>query len=147
MSLLNSLFPEMYSNSSNGGTNLSSGGTPEAIQGNDRSALSNYASIPANPTQKDVETIAKQAGEIEASTVLLKEWSNQALSAQNAALANLDVRINHSQSSMKNEEQYRKKISKHGKAVLEHKIINSATKANLDGYQQTLNNASDTIHI
>ncbi len=145
--MLNSLFPEMFGQGSNGGTNLSSGGAPTHLEGNDRSALSNYASVPSKVSQADVDQIAREAGSLEASTMIMREWSQQALAAQTAALANLDVRISHASSSMKNEESYRKKISKHGKQVLEHKLINSATKANIDGYQQALSNANETISL
>lgn len=145
--MLNSLFPEMFGNGSNGGTNLSSGGAPTHLEGNDRSALSNYASVPSKVSQADVDNIAREAGNIEANTVIMREWSSQALAAQTAALANLDVRITHAQTSMRNEEGYRKRISKHGKNVLEHKLINSATKANIDGYQQALSSANETISL
>jgi len=145
--MLNGLFPELFGQGSSGGTNLSSGGAPTHLEGNDRSALANYASVPPKVSQADVDAIAKEAGNIEANTVIMREWSNQALAAQTAALANLDVRITHASSSMKNEENYRKKISKHGKQVLEHKLINSATKANIDGYQQALSSANETISL
>jgi len=145
--MLNSLFPEMFGNGSNGGTNLSSGGAPTHLEGNDRSVLANYASVPSRVSQSDVDRIAREAGNIEAHTAIMREWSSQALAAQTAALANLDVRITHASSSMKNEEAYRKRISKHGKNVLEHKLINSATKANIDGYQQALSNANETISL
>ena len=146
--MLNQLFPNMFGKSSTGdGTNLSSGGTPESINGEDRSALSKFASVPHNITQSDVDAVAREAGQIEAGTALMRVWSEHALAAQSAGLANMDVRIGHAQSSMKNEQQYRKKISKHGKNVLEHRIDVSATKSNLDGYQQALSRASETNYL
>ena len=146
--MLNQLFPNMFGNSSTGdGTNLSSGGTPENINGNDKSALSKFSSVPNNVTQADVDAVAREAGEIEAGTALMRVWSEHALSAQAAGLANLDTRIGHAQSSMKNESQYRKKIAKHGKNALEHRIDVTATKSNLDGYQQILNRASETNYL
>lgn len=143
--MLSSLFPSFFGSSDNGGTNLSSGGNPSELLGDDKSVIANYSSIPATLSQKDVDDIATNAGEIEANTALMRVWSEHALNAQSAALANLDVRINHAQRSMGNESQYRKKIAKHGKNVLEHRIDVSATKSNLDGFQQTLNNAQSTI--
>lgn len=146
--MLNNLFPNLFGVSSSGsGTNLSSGGIPETLQGDDKTALSKYSSVPPKVSQADVDAIATEAGTLEAGTALMRVWSEQALAAQAAGLANLDVRINHAQSSMRNEQQYRKKISKHGKNVLEHRIDVSATKANLDGYQQALNNAADSVHL
>lgn len=145
--MLNQLFPSFYGNSSNGGTNLSSGGTPETLQGNDKESLAKYSSIPNQVTQAEVDKVAREAGNIEGDTVLMKIWSEQALNAQSAALANLDVRISHAQQSMKNEQQYRKKIAKHGKNALEHRLDVSATKNNIDGFQQALSNVTDTIHI
>lgn len=146
--MLNQLFPNLFGESASGsGSNLSSGGTPENLQGSDRTALSKYSSVPDQLTQADVDAVAREAGTLEAGTAMMRVWSEQALAAQSAGLANLDVRINHAQSSMKNEQQYRKKISKHGKNVLEHRIDVSATRSSLDGYQQAVNNASDSIHL
>lgn len=144
--MLDKLIPSFYGGG-DGGNNLGSGGNPGMLQGNDKSALANYASVPGQVTQNDVDNVAKSAGEIEGNTAMMKVWSEQALLAQSATLANLDVRISHAQSSLKNEEQYRKKISKHGKNVLESAIQNRATQTNLDGFQSALSNATETIHI
>lgn len=144
--MLNRLMPSFYGGDGQNG-NLGSGGDSATLQGNDKSALANYASIPGQVSQNDVDTVARNAGEIEGNTALMKVWSEQALNAQSAALANLDVRINHAQRSMTNESQYRKRIAKHGKNVLEHNIDTRATQVNLDGFQGALSNASETIHI
>lgn len=144
--MLDKLIPGFYGGG-DGGDNLSSGGNPSQLQGNDKSALANYASIPNQVSQQDIAKISSDAGQIEGSTALMKIWSEQALNAQSAALANLDVRISHAQTSMKNESQYRKKIAKHGKNVLEHNIDTRATQTNLDGFQGALSNATETIHI
>jgi len=145
--MLNLLFPSFYGQSDAGGTNLSSGGNPEHLQGNDKAALSNFSSVPAHVTQAEVDRVAREAGQLEGSVAMMKVWSEQALSAQAAGLSALDVRINHAQASMKNEQQYRKKLSKHGKNALEHRIDVSATKQNLDGFQAALQNASETISL
>ena len=144
--MLDKLIPSFYGGG-DGGNNLGSGGNPAMLQGNDKSALANYASVPSQVSQQDIDKVASEAGQIEGSTAKFKVWSEQALLAQSAALANLDVRISHAQSSLKNEEQYRKKISKHGKNILESNIQNRATQTNLDGFQSAVSNASETIHI
>jgi hypothetical protein len=143
--MLDLLFTNFFGQGSSGGTNLSSGGTPEQLQGEDKTTIAQFSTIPARVSQQDIDNIARIAGESEASTVLMKTWSEQALTAQQAGLANLEVRINHAQQSMRNEQQYRKKIAKHGKNVLEHRIDVSATKSNLDGFQRVLNSASQNV--
>ncbi|MBD2503927.1 hypothetical protein [Anabaena azotica] len=143
--MLSSLFPSFFGKSDNGGTNLSSGGTPGQLNGDTKNVIFSYASIPDTVSQKDVDEVARDCGEIEADGVLMKVWSEHALNAQRAALSNLDTRINHAQAAMGNEENYRKKISKHGKNYLAHRIDVNATKQNFDGYQNVLSNAESTI--
>ena len=144
--MLDKLIPSFYGGG-DGGNNLGSGGNPGMLQGEDKNALSNYASVPGQVTQLEVDKVARDAGQLEGNTAMMRVWSEQALLAQSAALANLDVRINHAQRSMGNESQYRKKIAKHGKNVLEHNIDTRATQVNLDGFQGALSNATETIHI
>jgi hypothetical protein len=145
--MLDKLFPTFFSSSDKGGTNLSSGGTPTHLQGNDKEAFASYSTIPGKLTQPEVNKMAASAGQGEATIAMMKTWSEHALAAQSQALSALDVRINHAQASMKNEELYRKKISKHGKNVLAHRIDVGATKANLDAYQAALNTAQETIAL
>lgn len=145
--MLDMLFPNFFGQGSSGGTNLSSGGIPEQIQGEDKGALAQFSSVPSRLTQADVDNMANFAGEIEGQGTLIKVWGEHALAAQQSALSNLDKRVTFADNSMRNEQQYRKKISKHGKNVLEHRIDVSATKANLDGFQRVLNQASQHISI
>lgn len=145
--MLHKLLPSFYGVSEDKGTNLSSGGNPENLLGQDKEIVAKFDSLPAIVQQKDVAEIAHSTGRLEASNTLMKKYSEYAIETQKQALASLDIRINHSQQSMANESQYRKKIARHGKNVLEHRIDVNTVKNNIDGYQQALDNANQTIHL
>jgi len=143
--MLNSLLPSFFGEDSNGATSVNgSGGTPEKlyIEG-DKSALAKLSVVPSSVTEQKVYDVARHEASIESNVELMKLWSQRALSAQGHALAAVDVRVNHAQQSMKNEVQFRQKLSKHGKSVLIHNIENKAVKENLDAYTQCV--ASSTV--
>jgi len=144
--MLNSLLPSFFGSDSNGGTSVNgSGGTPEKlnIEG-DTSALAKLSAIPASVSEQDVYTVARHEASIESNVELMKLWSQRALSAQGHALGAIDVRVNHAQASMRNEVQFRQKLSKHGKTVLIHNIENKAVKENLDAYTQCVASSTST---
>ena len=91
--------------------------------------------------------LAKNSGNLEGEVELLKLWSEESLNAQTSALSALDVRINHASQSMKNEQQYNKKLAKHGKSISSHRLVNQVTQNNYDGFQNALNNATETIAL
>jgi hypothetical protein len=134
--MLGNLFPNLFGGNENGRASLAVGNKPELLNGTERADFQNVTNLSSNPTPTTVNNAAKLAGVIEARTVLLKEESAQLLEAQRATLANLDVRVAHSQKSMENTKQFQKKMSKHGKNILEHQIGTEATKQNFDAYEQ-----------
>lgn len=91
--------------------------------------------------------IAQKTGKLECDVELMRLWSEQSLNAQTTALSALDIRTNHASQSMKNEQQYKKKIAKHGKNISSHRLINQATQTNYDGFQSALNSANETIAL
>lgn len=139
MSLMDSIFPEKSQSVNNSKSEL--------LLGNEISVIQNYSTIPSNPTKEDLIELAKNSGNLEGEIELLKLWSEQSLNVQTSALSALDVRINHASQSMKNEESYRKKISKHGKNISSHRLINQVTQSNFDGFESALNSANETIAL
>lgn len=139
MSIMDSIFPEKSQSVNNSKSEL--------LLGNEISIIQNYSAIPSNPTKNDVIELAKNSGNLEGEVELLKLWSEQSLNAQTSALSALDVRVNHASQSMKNEQQYNKKIAKHGKAISSHRLVNQVTQSNYDGFQVALNNANETIAL
>ncbi|MFM6134283.1 MAG: hypothetical protein ACKPCP_08935, partial [Sphaerospermopsis kisseleviana] len=69
------------------------------------------------------------------------------LNVQTSALTALDTRINHASQSLKNQQNFKKKMGKHGKDVASHNLTNQVTQSNYDSFQKVLNNASETIAI
>ncbi len=143
--MLGSLFPNLFGGNENGNTSLTVGNKPEHLNGSEKADFQASTTLSAMPTPGSVNAAAKLAGNLEAQTVLLKEESAQLLEAQKAALANLDVRVNHSKASMDNTKQFQKKMSRHGKNILEHQIGKEATVQNFDAYEARFN--SVTIDI
>lgn len=144
--MLANLFPNLFGGSGEAGnTSLSVGNKPELLNGTEKSDFQNVTNLSSHPTPTTVNNAAKLAGVIEAKTILLKEESAQLLEAQRATLANLDVRVAHSQKSMENTKQFQKKMSKHGKNILEHQIGTEATKQNFDVYEQQFNGVTIDI--
>lgn len=139
MSIMDSIFPEKSQSVNNSKSEL--------LLGNEVSIIQNYSAIPSNPTKNDVIELAKNSGNLEGELELLKLWSEHSLNAQTSALSALDVRMNHSLQSMKNEQQFNKKMSKHGKGISSHRLVNQVTQVNYDGFQNALNNASETIAL
>ena len=119
----------------------------EMLLGNEENIIHNYGAIPTNPTKNDVIELAHNTGNLEGDIELLKLWSEQSLNAQTSALTALDVRVNHASQSMKNEQQYKKKIAKHGKNISSHRLVNQVTQTNYDGFQSALNSANETIAL
>ena len=139
MSIMDSIFPEK-SESVNSSKS-------EMLLGNEESILSSYSAIPQNVNKNDVLEIAQKTGKLEGDVELMRLWSEQSLNAQTTALTALDIRTNHASQSMKNEQQYKRKISKHGKNVSSHRLINQVTQVNHDGFQVALNSANETIAL
>lgn len=139
MSIMDSIFPEKSQSVNNSKSEL--------LLGDEISLIQNYSAIPSNPTKNDVIELAKNSGNLEGEVELLKLWSEESLNAQTSALSALDVRINHASQSMKNEQQYNKKLAKHGKSISSHRLVNQVTQNNYDGFQNALNNATETIAL
>jgi phage replication-related protein YjqB (UPF0714/DUF867 family) len=142
MNLMDSFFPENTQKSQSANNSKS-----EMLLGNEESIISNYGSIPQNVTKNDVLEIAHNTGNLEGDVELMRLWSEQSLTAQTTALSALDVRVNHASQSMKNEQQYSKKIAKHGKNISTHRLVNQVTQTNYDGFQSALNSANETIAL
>lgn len=143
--MLGNLFPNLFGGGGEGSSSLSVGNKPELLNGTEKSDFQKFTNLSINPTPTTVNNAAKMAGIVEAKTVLLKEESAQLLEAQRATLANLEVRVNHSQKSMQNTKEFQKKMSKHGKNIYEHQIGTEATKQNFDAYEAQFN--SITVDI
>lgn len=142
MSLMDSIFPE-----NNKSSQVTNNSKTEMLLGNEENIISNYGSIPKSVSKDDVLTIAKDTGNLEGDIELMRLWSEQSLNAQTSALTALDVRINHASQSMKNEQQYKKKIGKHGKNISTHMLVNQVTQTNYDGFTSALNAANETIAL
>jgi predicted RNase H-like nuclease (RuvC/YqgF family) len=136
--MLGGLFPNLFGGES-GATSLSTGGKPENLNGDEKNNIANYSNLPTKITQQDISKAARLAGELEAQTVLLKHGSEQYLNVQQAALANLEQRVNHAQKSMQNTQQFQRKMAKHGKNIYEFQTGSEATKQNFDAYEQQFN--------
>jgi ATP-dependent DNA ligase len=117
------------------------------LLGSENELLNNYAAVPKKPTEKEVVELAKKAGDLEGNIELMKLWSEQSLTAQSNALSALDVRVNHAKLSMKNQQQFKKKMFQHSKDVAANNLANLVTQSNHDGFQRALDNASETIAI
>jgi hypothetical protein len=142
MNLMDSFFPENTKSSQPANNSKS-----EMLLGNEESIISNYGAIPTNPTKNDVIELAHNAGNLEGDIALMQLWSEQSLNAQTSALSALDIRTNHASQSMKNEQQYKKKIAKHGKNISTHRLVNQVTQTNYDGFTSALNAANETIAL
>lgn len=142
MAIMSNLYPETNKSSENKPNSKSS-----MLLGNEKELLANYGAIPNKVTENDVVQLAKKSGDLEANIELMKLWSEQSLNSQTSALSALDVRINHANQSMKNQQQYNKKLAKHGKDLASHNLTNQVTQSNYDGFQMALNNATETIAI
>lgn len=140
MSIISNLYPETKSSENKPNSKSS------ILLGNEKELLANVT-IPNKVTENDVVQLAKKSGDLEANIELMKLWSEQSLNAQSSALSALDVRINHASQSMKNQQQYNKKLAKHGKDLASHNLTNQVTQSNYDGFQLALNNATETIAI
>ena len=139
MSIMDSIFPEK-SQSANSSKS-------EMLLGNEDNILTSYSAIPQNLSKNDVVEIAQKTGQLEGDVELMRLWSEQSLNAQTSALTALDIRTNHASQSMKNEQQYKKKIAKHGKNISSHRLVNQVTQTNYDGFQVALNSANETIAL
>ena len=139
MSIMDSIFPEK-SQSANSSKS-------EMLLGNEDNILSTYSAIPLSVTRNDVVEIAQKTGKLEGEVELMRLWSEQSLNAQTTALTALDIRTNHASQSMKNEQSYKKKLTKHGKNISTHRMINQVTQTNYDGFQVALNSATETIAL
>lgn len=137
--MLGSLFPNLYGNGDGQSTSLTTGATPEALNGNEKQQIATYTTLPTTISREQVNLAAKKAGDLEAQTVLLREGSAQYLEVQKAALANLEIRVNHSKASMQNTEQFQKKMARHGKNIYEFQVGSEATKQNFDAYESHFN--------
>jgi phage replication-related protein YjqB (UPF0714/DUF867 family) len=136
---MDSIFPEK--NQTNNTSNS------ELLLGNEDNILSSYSTIPSNVSKNDVLELAQKTGKLEGDVELMRLWSEQSLNAQTSALTALDIRTNHASQSMKNEQQYKKKIAKHGKNISSHRLVNAVTQTNYDGFQLALNSANETIAL
>lgn len=143
--MLGELFPNVFGTSGTEGTHLSSGGNPTKLQGQERNNLKAAMTLPAKGTQEQVKAAAKAAGELSGQVPILKQLSEYQLEQQQAALEILDVRINHHGQSMRNEQTFQKKISKHGQNVLDHNLTTTATQAHFSGYEAQFQAAADTV--
>jgi capsid protein len=139
---MDSIFPE-----NNKSSEVSNNSKTEMLLGNELNTITSYGAIPQNVSKDDVQELAKKAGNLDGDILLMKLWSEQSLSAQTTALSALDIRTNHASQSMKNEQSYKKKIAKHGKNIMEHRLINQTTQSNYDGFQSALNAANETIAL
>ncbi|MFM6135828.1 MAG: hypothetical protein ACKPCP_17015 [Sphaerospermopsis kisseleviana] len=142
MNVMGSLYPETNNTSNNKASSKAS-----MLLGTENETLSNYAAIPKSVSEKDVVELAKKSGDLEANIELMKLWSEQSLNVQTSALTALDTRINHASQSLKNQQNFKKKMGKHGKDISLHNLVNQVTQSNYDGFQMALNNATETIAI
>lgn len=133
--MLGKLFPNLFGGNDNGSTSLTTGAQPENLNGNEKQNIADHSQLPTKMTRETVNKAASVAGQLEAQTVLLREGSAQFLEVQKAALANLEVRVNHSKSAMQNTREFQKKMSKHGKNIYEFQVGSEATKQNFDTYE------------
>lgn len=138
------LFQSLFNSESN---SLASGSTPQKLQGSNRQMLAKYASVPDSVSEADIMAVAREAGEIEANVELSKQYSEQAIALQQATLNELQVRIDHSKKSMDNENQFRKKIAKHGKNIHQFRLDNEVVAQNMTGYESAFNKAKNSVDI
>lgn len=143
--MLGELFPNVFGSNENNGTVLSTGGNPTKLLGNERNNIKAGMVLPAKATQDQVKAAAKAAGELSGQVPIMKQLSEYQLEQQQAALEILDVRVQHHQQSMKNEQSFQKKISKHGQNVLGHNLTTTATQAHFSGYEAQFQAAADTV--
>ncbi|PHJ55786.1 hypothetical protein VF14_31830 [Nostoc linckia z18] len=144
--MLSSLFPQFFG-SGDGKSGLSTGGNPGQLLGGDRERIASASQLSDTPTQQSVSRIAQNAGLIEAQTILLQEESKYKLAEQDAALANLQVRVNHAEQSFQRTKKYKETMAKHGKNILNHDIESNNIQSNLNGYEQAFQSAESRIHL
>lgn len=145
--MLSSLFPSFFGGNGDNKTSLSTGGNPGQINGGDRERIANASQLSDNPTKESVFRLAENTGILEASTHLLKHESELKLKQQDAALANLEVRVNHAEQSFQKSKKYQQTFSKHGKNILNHQIDSEVIERNLDGYQQAMQSVESKIYL
>lgn len=143
--MLGDLFPNVFGSNEAKQTQLATGGNPTKLQGTEKANLKAAMALPAKGTQEQVKAAAKAAGELSGQVPILKQLSEYQLEQQQAALEILDVRINHHGQSMRNEQSFQKKISKHGQNVLDHNLTTTATQAHFSGYEAQFQAAADTV--
>ena len=143
--MLGELFPNVFGTTGTEGTHLSSGGNPTKLHGQERNNLKAAMALPAKAIQEQVKAAAKAAGELSGQVPIMKQLSEYQLEQQEAALEILETRISHHEKSMKNEQSFQKKISKHGQNVLQHNLTTTATQAHFSGYEAQFQAAADTV--
>lgn len=139
--MMDKIYPELKDNKS------SDNSKSEILLGNEEKIIHDYGAIPQNVSKNDVIELAKNSGNLEGDIELMKLWSEQSLGLQSTALSALDIRVNHAAQSMKNELQFNKKMTKHGKNIASHRLNNQVIQSNYDGFQNALNSANETIAI
>lgn len=144
--MLSNLFPNFFG-SKNGKSELSTGVNPGQLNGNDKQSLAFASQLSDTPTPESLNRLAQNVGGLEAQTLLLAEESKYKLKQGEVALANLDLRVKHSEQALKQAEKYKETMAKHGKNLLGHEIKSQAIQHNLDGYQQAMINAESRIDL
>ena len=145
--MLDNIFPNAMGSSGNSGNSnsLASGGTPTKLQGTEKSHMLQGSTLTGKASESMVQQSAKQAGLLEGQVPLMKELSHYRLEQQKSALELLDIRVAHHEQSMKNEQSFQKKMSRHGKNTAVHSMITGATEANYSAFQQNYNSAKESV--
>jgi hypothetical protein len=138
------LFQSLFNSESN---SLSTNSSPQKLLGNNKQLLAKYCQIPDQVTEQDILAVARECGEIEAQVELSKQYSENAIALQQATLAELETRINHSKKSMDNENQFRAKLQKHSKNIHTYNLNNQVVAENMTGYESAFNKARNTVDI
>lgn len=145
--MLGKLFPNTFGgNDSNGKGQLTTGAN-YGLQGYEKRDFVDAVNLPVDATIDDVKETATIRGELEAQTPILKRLSEEKQGLADAALANLDIRVQHAGVMLQKEDRYQKAIAKHGKNYLAQTVNTVANQANFTGYEAEFQAAGDVIDI
>ena len=114
---------------------------------NEDKLINSYSAIPQKVTKSDVIKLGEKSGELQGEIELMKLWSEQSLNLQSQALKALEVKISHNSQSLKNQQNFKKRMAQYGKEIEINKLGNDIIQSNFDKFKNVLESASDTIEI
>ena len=143
--MLGKLFPNTFGGNGSGEGGQLATNANYGLVGNEKDRFVGAVNLPVEATIADVKNVAGIRGKLEAQTPILKRLSEEKQGLADAALANLDIRVQHAGVMLQKEDRYQKAIAKHGKNYLAQTVNTVANQTNFTGYEAEFEAANDVI--